>query len=159
MRRLAIVLATAGYAGYFPFAPGTVGSAVGLVLFAVVRWLGIRSGRGPLLEAALIVILSVAGIWAAHEAERHFGRTDPGYVVIDEVAGMLVTLFAVPVSWPGAVVAFLVFRVYDIIKPFGARQCERLPGGYGVMTDDLVAGVYGNLTMRLLVWLLPVLAA
>lgn len=154
MRRLAILLATAGYAGYFPFAPGTVGSAVGLVLFAAIRWLGV-----PLVEAAVIAAVALGGIWAAGEAERQWGRTDPGAVVIDEVAGMLVTLFAVPVSWPGAVVGFLVFRAYDIVKPLGARQCERLPGGYGVMTDDLVAGLYGNLTMRVLLWLLPALSA
>ncbi len=154
MRRLAILVATAGYAGYFPFAPGTVGSAVGLVLFAAIRWLGI-----PLLEVAALVLVSVAGVWAAREAEIHWGRKDPGAVVIDEVAGMLTTLLAVPVSWPGALVGFLVFRAYDIVKPFGARQCERLPGGYGVMTDDLVAGLYGNLTLRVLVWLLPALSA
>lgn len=154
MTRLAILLATAGYAGYFPFAPGTVGSAVGLALFAAIRWLDV-----PLAEPAAVVVVAVVGIWAAGVAERHWGRTDPGAVVIDEVAGMLLTLAAVPVSWAGAVVGFLVFRAYDIVKPFGARQCERLPGGYGVMTDDLVAGLYGNLTMRVLLWLLPALAA
>lgn len=154
MTRLAILLATAGYAGYFPFAPGTVGSAVGLALFAAIRWLD-----APLAEPAAVVAVAVVGIWAAGVAERHWGRTDPGAVVIDEVAGMLLTLMAVPVSWAGAVVGFLVFRAYDIVKPFGARQCERLPGGYGVMTDDLVAGLYGNLTMRVLLWLLPALAA
>jgi phosphatidylglycerophosphatase A len=154
MRRLAILLATAGYAGYFPFAPGTVGSAVGLLLFAALRWLNV-----PWVEAGVVVAVSLAGIWAAREAEAHWGRKDPGAVVIDEVAGMLVTLLAVPVSWPGALVGFLVFRAYDIVKPLGARRCEQLPGGYGVMTDDLVAGLYGNLTMRLLLWLLPALSA
>ncbi|MBP1633704.1 MAG: pgpA [Acidobacteria bacterium] len=154
MRRLALVLATAGYTGYFPVAPGTVGSAVGLVLFAAIRWAGM-----PALEVAVLLAVAASGVWAAGEAERHFGRTDPGYIVIDEVAGMLLTLLLVPVSRGGAVAGFLVFRLFDIVKPFGARQCERLPGGFGVMTDDLVAGLYGNLTMRLLVWLLPALAA
>lgn len=154
MRRLAIFVATAGYAGYFPFAPGTVGSAVGLVLFFALRRLG-----WPLLEVAAVVVISLVGVWAAREAELHWGRKDPGYVVIDEVAGMLITLLAVPVSWPGAVLGFLVFRAYDIVKPFGARQCERLPGGYGVMVDDLVAGLYGNLTLRVLAWLLPAVSA
>lgn len=154
MRRLAILVATAGYTGYFPFAPGTVGSAVGLALFAAIRWFD-----RPLAEAAAAAAVALVGVWAAREAERHWDRKDPGAIVIDEVAGMLVTLLAVPVSWPGAIVGFLVFRAYDIVKPFGARQCERLPGGYGVMTDDLVAGLYGNLTMRVLLWLLPVLSA
>jgi phosphatidylglycerophosphatase A len=70
---------------------------------------------------------------------------------------MLVTLLLVPVSWQGAVLGFLVFRFYDILKPLGARQCERIYGGVGVMTDDVVAGVYGNLTLRLLFWLVAAL--
>jgi phosphatidylglycerophosphatase A len=148
-----VLVATAGYAGYFPFAPGTVGSAVGLVLFAFVRW-----ARSPVLELGVVVALAVIGVWAAGAAERHFGLTDPGYVVVDEVAGMLLTLLAVPVSWAGVLVGFLVFRALDIIKPLGARQAERLPGGYGVMIDDLVAGLYGNVAMRVLVWLVPALA-
>ena len=73
-------------------------------------------------------------------------------VVIDEVAGMLVTLLAVPVGLAGAVVGFLAFRLFDIVKPFPARQAERLPGGWGVMTDDLVAGVYAQGLLRLLLW-------
>ncbi|HOC17226.1 MAG TPA: phosphatidylglycerophosphatase A [Vicinamibacterales bacterium] len=154
MRRLAIFLATAGYSGYFPFAPGTVGSAVGLVLFAALRWFAT-----PLAEVAAVVAISLAGVWAAHEAELHWGRRDPGAIVIDEVAGMLVTLLAVPVSWAGALLGFLLFRAYDIAKPFGARQFERLPGGYGVMADDLVAGLYANLTLRAALWLLPALSA
>lgn len=154
MRHLAIFVATAGYTGYFPFAPGTVGSAVGLVIFAAIRWLG-----WPGLEIGALVAVSLAGIWAAGEAERHWDRTDPGAVVIDEVAGMLLTLLAIPMSWPGAILGFLIFRGYDIVKPLGARQCERLPGGFGIMTDDLVAGLYGNLTLRALVWLMPALSA
>lgn len=152
MRRLAVFLATAGYAGLFPVAPGTVGAAIGVLLFIPIRSLAV-----PAVEIGAAAALYLAGIWAAREAERHYGRTDPGYIVLDEVAGMLVTLMLVPVSWAGVLVAFLVFRVYDIIKPLGARQCERLHGGFGVMTDDLVAGAYGNLTMRLLIWLLPAL--
>jgi phosphatidylglycerophosphatase A len=154
MRRLAIFLATAGYAGYFPFAPGTVGSAVGLLLFVVLRWFA-----SPLAEVAAVAAVSLAGVWAAREAETHWGRRDPGAIVIDEVAGMLLTLVAVPVSWAGALLGFLLFRGYDIVKPLGARQCERLPGGYGVMADDLVAGLYAHLTLRAALWLLPALAA
>lgn len=151
-RRLAVALATAGYAGHFPIAPGTVGSAIGLVLFAAIR-----SARSALLEVLVVAALYLAGVWAAGMAERHYGRTDPGYIVIDEVVGMLVALLLVPVSWTGAIAGFLVFRLYDIIKPLGARRCERMHGGFGVMNDDILAGVYGNLTLRGLIWLVPAL--
>jgi phosphatidylglycerophosphatase A len=147
--RLAILLATVGYVGHFPVAPGTAGSAAALVLYALVRLAG-----SPALDVAAIGVLFVAGCWAGSEAERHYGRTDPGYVVLDEVVGMLLTLLFVPVTWVGALVGFLLFRLFDIVKPFPARQCERLHGGLGIMTDDVVAGIYGNLALRLIVWLL-----
>jgi phosphatidylglycerophosphatase A len=92
------------------------------------------------------------GSWAGGIAERHFGRTDPSQVVIDEVLGMLVTLFMNPVGWVGSIGAFLVFRAADIIKPFPANRLERLPGGLGVMADDLMAAVYANLFVRLCIW-------
>jgi phosphatidylglycerophosphatase A len=150
MNRLAILLATWGYAGYFPIAPGTVGSAAALVAYLAVRWTGSAA-----VEASVAAVLFAAGIWAAQSAEKHFGRTDPGYIVIDEVVGMLVTLLFLPVTWKGAVAGFLLFRLFDIVKPFPAARCERLYGGFGVMMDDLVAGIYGNLALRALVWLVP----
>ena len=95
----------------------------------------------------------VAGSWSGSVAERHFGRTDPGQVVADEVMGMLITLFLNPVGWAGALVGFLLFRVADIVKPFPANRLERLPGGVGVMADDGMAAVYANLVLRLIIWL------
>ena len=150
MNRLAILVATWGYAGYFPFAPGTVGSAA-----AFVAYLGVRWTASPGVELAAVVLLFAAGVWAAQAAEQHFGRTDPGYIVIDEVVGMLITLLFLPVTWKGALAGFLLFRLFDIVKPFPAARCERLYGGWGVMMDDLVAGIYGNVTLRVLVWLVP----
>ena len=152
MKALAIVLATCGFAGYFPIAPGTVGSAAALVLYLGVRWTA-----SPAVELTTAVTLYFAGVWAAQTAEVHFGRTDPGYIVIDEVVGMLVTLLFVPVTWIGALAAFLLFRLFDIVKPFPAGRAELLRGGWGVMTDDLVAGIYGNIALRLLVWAVPAL--
>jgi phosphatidylglycerophosphatase A len=152
MNRLAVFLATFGYVGLFPIAPGTAGSAAALVPFAVLRWYG-----SPSLEVATIVALFAAGCWAGSVAEAHYGRTDPGYVVLDEVIGMLLTLLFVPVSWSGAFVGFLLFRLFDIVKPVPARQCERLHGGLGIMADDAVAGIYANLSLRLVLWALPVL--
>jgi phosphatidylglycerophosphatase A len=104
------------------------------------------------LQALAIVVVVAAGVWSGGVAERHFGRTDPGQVVIDEVAGMLVTLFLNPVGWLGAVVAFVLFRAADIVKPFPARRFERLPGGFGIMADDVMAGVYANLALRVCIW-------
>jgi len=143
---LPLALATAFGAGYAPIAPGTWGSAVGLLIWLVLpvsAW----------TQAAVIVFIVVAGSWSGGVAERHFGKTDPGQVVIDEVAGMLITLFLNPVGWAGAAGGFLLFRVADIFKPFPVRRFERLPGGAGIMADDVMAGIYANLGLRLFIWL------
>ena len=143
-------MATGGYAGYAPVAPGTAGSLVGLGVYALVRWYG-----GPGLEAIVLSAVVAVGVWSATVGERYFGKTDPGHVVIDEVAGMLLTLLWLPVTWVGALVGFLAFRVFDIIKPFPAGAAERLPRGWGVMADDLVAGVYAHLVVRLIALATP----
>lgn len=150
MRRLGVFIATCGYIGYVPFAPGTFGSAAGLVLFVLVRSTG-----SVALELALIVLLFVIGIWSGNEAERHFGKTDPGPVVLDEVVGMLITLALLPVNVYGAIVGFLLFRVLDVFKPWPSGRFEQLPGGLGVMADDGMAAVYGNLAMRALIAIAP----
>jgi phosphatidylglycerophosphatase A len=117
----------------------------------LLLWLVLRASTP--LQAFAIVVVVVAGVWSGGVAERHFGRTDPGQVVIDEVAGMLVTLFLNPVGWVGAVAGFLLFRAADIVKPFPARRLERLHGGFGIMADDVMAGIYANLALRLGIWL------
>jgi len=148
--RLAVLIATVGYCGYFPIAPGTVGSAAGLVVYLLVWWSG-----SPVVEVALIAVLFGAGVWAGTIAERFFGGIDPGPIVMDEVVGMLITLAFIPVGISGALAGFVLFRVYDVIKPYPAGRFEQLHGGLGVMADDAMAGVYANLTLRLLLWLLP----
>ena len=150
MRAIGVFVATGGYAGYAPVAPGTAGSLVGLGVYALVRWYG-----GPGLEAIVLSAVVAVGVWSATVGERYFGKTDPGHVVIDEVAGMLLTLLWLPVTWVGTLVGFLAFRVFDIIKPFPAGAAERLPRGWGVMADDLVAGVYAHLVVRLMAWATP----
>ena len=150
MRRIGLFLATCGYLGYVPVAPGTVGSAAGLALFLLVRSTGSAG-----VEIAVIVVLFAIGVWSGTVAERHFGRVDPGPVVIDEVVGMLITLALLPVSATGAVAGFLLFRVLDVVKPWPSRQLEALPGGWGVMADDGMAAIYGNLAMRGVVAVAP----
>lgn len=150
MTRLALLVSTFGYVGFFPVAPGTAGSAAALVVYAIVRWVG-----APAFELATIIVVFAAGVWAAARSERVLGSKDPGPVVIDEVLGMLVTLAFLPLSLAGVVAGFVLFRALDVIKPYPARRLEDAPGGWGVMLDDAMAGVYGQLAMRLLVWLLP----
>jgi phosphatidylglycerophosphatase A len=150
LRRIGVFVATCAYVGYAPVAPGTFGSAIGLAVFYAVRHHGSTA-----IEAATIVVLVAIGLWSATEAEHHFGGIDPGPVVIDEVIGMLITLAFVPVGIGGAVVGFFVFRILDVVKPWPARRLEYLPGGFGVVLDDVMAGVYGNLVMWGVVRLLP----
>ena len=150
MRAFAHLIATVGPVGAVPIASGTAGSVVGVVLVVGLDFLG--SVPVDLVAFAAVLVL---GVWSAGVVERDLGRTDPGAVVIDEVAGMLVTLMWVPVGWMGCVFGFLMFRVFDIIKPFPAGTAERLPGGWGIMADDLVAGIYAQIVVRLAVWIAP----
>ena len=150
MQRLGLFIATFGYVGYAPIAPGTFGSAAGLaVVYAV------RATPVPGFELGIIVALFALGIWSGTEAEEHFGGTDPGPIVLDEVVGMLITLAWLPVNVWGAVAGFLVFRVLDVVKPWPAGRFEGLPGGLGVMADDGMAAIYGNILMRGLLWVAP----
>ena len=150
LRRLGVFIATCAHVGYAPVAPGTWGSAVGLVVYYLVR-----RQASTTIELAVIAVIMVIGLWAATEAEHHFGGIDPGPVVIDEVIGMLITLALHPVNVFGAVLGFLIFRVLDVVKPWPARRLELLPGGFGVVLDDAMAGVYGNLLMWAAIRLLP----
>ncbi|HJZ71719.1 MAG TPA: phosphatidylglycerophosphatase A [Vicinamibacterales bacterium] len=138
---VALVVATVCGVGYAPVAPGTFGSAAGLVLWWILP-------GAPAVQAAAIAALFVLGSWSGNVAERYYGRTDPGQVVIDEVMGMLITLFMNPVGWRGAIGGFFLFRLFDVIKPYPANRLERLHGGVGVMADDGMAAIYANLVLR-----------
>jgi phosphatidylglycerophosphatase A len=148
---LPVLVATVAGIGYVPFAPGTFGSIPGLAIAIGLRALGAPWWA----EGAALVLLFAAGVWAATAAETHFGRIDPGPIVIDEVVGMLMTTLFLPLSWTGWLVAFVVFRACDVVKPFPAGRAERLPGGIGVMSDDVLAGVWGYAIMRGLLWAFP----
>jgi phosphatidylglycerophosphatase A len=152
MTRVAVWIATAGGLGYAPVAPGTFGSAAGLLVY----WLT-RHWSTP-AQLTIVVIVAIVGTWAATRAAAHFGREDPGQVVIDEVAGQLVTLAFTGAGLTAVIAAFLIFRVLDIIKPYPANRFERLHGGVGIMADDLMAGVYGCAIMHVLMRYVPVIA-
>lgn len=138
-----MVLATGLGTGYGPIAPGTWGSLPGLA----IAW-GLDRGAGRWAVVAGACFFTLAGVWAAGRAERMFGEKDPGPVVIDEIAGQLVTLLFLPTTVPVLVVAFLLFRVLDVWKPWPADRLESLPGGSGIMADDLMAGLYANLLLH-----------
>jgi phosphatidylglycerophosphatase A len=114
--------------------------------------------RLPLHRPAAIAVLAASslalfalGVWAAGKAEVFFGRTDPGQVVVDEVVGQMLTFLLLPdATWKWRVGGFLLFRAFDIVKPFPARQAERIPRGWGIMLDDVVAGVYGLAVLAVL---------
>lgn len=139
-----VLLATGCYAGYLPIAPGTFGTLVAVPLCYLLSLLG------PFEGIFFIGVFGGFAIWIAGEAEKIFEKRDPGFIVIDEIAGLLVALFAIPWSAKNVLIGFLLFRLMDIAKPFPIRRVEsKLPGGWGVVSDDLLAGVYANVILRL----------
>lgn len=150
--RVALMVATVFGVGYAPWAPGSAGSACGLVLWAA--GLGPLWAWSPLAAGALFAALAVLALWAAGRAERVLEVRDSPSIVIDEVAGMVLTLAGNPGRWWWLAAGFLAFRLFDIVKPFPVRRLERLPGGLGVVADDLAAAVYANITLHLLVALI-----
>jgi phosphatidylglycerophosphatase A len=148
VERVAVAIATVGGVGWAPVAPGTVASA----LTALVLWLVPFSRAGVVL---FFIVVTVVGTWAAEHAERAIGSKDPGAIVIDEVAGMTLSVLLVPLTAPLLAVAFVLFRIFDVVKPPPARRAQDLPGGLGVMIDDLIAGVYALVivgTVHALAW-------
>jgi phosphatidylglycerophosphatase A len=143
-KRLAVGIATAAGLGYFPVVPGTAGAALGVLLIWLSGRLPLARSRVWAVDGAVAVALFFAGVWASGRSEPHFGRTDPGEVVVDEVVGQMLTLLVAPgASWKLLLAGFVLFRILDVAKPFPAGRAERLPGGWGIMVDDVVAGAYG----------------
>jgi phosphatidylglycerophosphatase A len=123
--------------GRVPIAPGTAGTLGALPLYLLLRPLGV----GAVGLAALVI--TAVGIWAGTRVSRATGLKDPQIVVIDEVAGVLVTWMAAPRTWAGVAAGFVLFGVFDQLKPFPARRAERLPEGWGIVLDDVLAGLWG----------------
>jgi len=144
MNRLAKIVSTFFGAGYFPVAPGTFASLAAVLLYRFVL-----AGLNGLVFAGVIVAVYFLGVAAAGAFSRLLGEPDPGRIVIDEVVGQWIALFLIPADTLSLVLAFFFFRFFDILKPFGIRDTERLPGGWGIMTDDVVAGLFALLLVRL----------
>lgn len=140
---VATLVATGLGAGYAPVAPGTAGSLLGLALFWPLSQLG------PTAQLAATVVLFFAGVKSSTMLAARLGRKDPGLVVVDEVAGIWITLLLLPFTPAVAALGFVAFRALDVLKPYPARQLEALPRGWGIMCDDVMAGVYANLVVRI----------
>jgi phosphatidylglycerophosphatase A len=138
---LAKFIGTGFYSGYFPLFPGTVGSMAGLVVYGLLVRGGILSRTSTTGWLVALVVIFVLGVVSARRCEELFGH-DNKRIVVDEIWGMLIALFLLPVRWPWIAGSFVLFRFFDVIKPFPGRRAERVGGGFGVMLDDGVAGVY-----------------
>ena len=140
-QRLAYVFATGFGSGLSPFAPGTAGSAVGLLFVWAMSYLPLAG------QIVFTLVVTALAMVAADITAKATGLKDPGLVVADEIAGMMVTMIAIPLTLKSVLLGFLLFRVMDVVKPPPARQFERFKGGVGIVADDLMAGVYAHLVL------------
>ena len=156
MKTIYKLTATALGAGYSPFAPGTMGAIVGcLVLWLFEKYNLISTTTTPILFIGLIVITTILGIIATDKLEDEWGK-DPSRVVLDEVIGMWITMMFVPLTFLNLLIGFGLFRFFDIAKPLGIRKLESLKGGVGVMADDILAGIYANIVLQIIIYIITI---
>jgi phosphatidylglycerophosphatase A len=146
--RAVLFLATGFFIGTFPFAPGTFGSIIGLPICFLIS-------RLDILTALICTILFILfAIWMAAAAEKALKKKDPGEIVIDEIAGLIVTFMGIPFTLKTVIVGFIIFRAFDILKPFPIGLLEKkVAGGPGIVLDDVLAGLYANLILRLAIYI------
>ncbi|MBW1660261.1 MAG: phosphatidylglycerophosphatase A [Deltaproteobacteria bacterium] len=141
--KVVVLLATGFYTGYAPVVPGTFGTLVGIPIAFFLSFLGLTSAT------VILIVMTLLSCWIANEAEKIYGMKDPNDIVIDEVMGYLVTVWALPFTWFTVIGGFFLFRILDILKPFPIRKVEDwIPGGTGVVMDDVLAGVYGCIILH-----------
>lgn len=138
---LVALFSTFFYVGRFPWAPGTAGSAAGLLIF-------LGTAQAPSFRAALFFVIAVCGFLVSGRAERIFKKKDPKEVVIDEVAGVFLVFFALPVSVKTVVAGFVLYRALDVLKPPPAKWLEKAGGSLGIMADDILCALYAHLVLR-----------
>ena len=158
MDRLAYIIATGAGAGLIPIAPGTFGSVEGVAIF-VVLWAAIPNSAATeavitpagyrLLTVVVNLVLFGVGVWASGRVARLLRTEDPGRVVIDEISGQMIALTPLlsGPTWPSVLLGFILFRAFDIIKPYPISRLERLPGGWGIMADDAGAGILAGVIL------------
>ncbi len=146
-QNLSVFVATGCRVGMIPIAPGTFGTLWGLPLAWGMSQVFAQSWVAAVLVALAFIVLSV---WSSDVASQALGSKDPGSVVIDEVAGYMVTLFAIPFSWKAALAGFVFFRIFDILKPVPVSTLDKkVKGGLGIVADDLMAGIYAHVALRI----------
>ena len=130
--------------GYSPFAPGTAASAAGALIALLLQ-------NYPLLYIVLFIVITRIGFLVSGKMEELEGKKDPGCVVIDEVSGIMISFFLLPITWPIVVITFFLFRAFDMFKIYPANKLEDIGGAKGIMMDDIMAGVYTNIVMQIAV--------
>jgi len=154
MKLIYKLLATSFGAGYSPFAPGTIGAIIGcLLLWLFQKYQLIDTFNTPFLFITLIILVTILGIFISNQLEEEWGK-DPSKIVIDETIGLWITMILIPFTWINLLLAFILFRFFDIIKPLGIRKMESLKGGLGVMADDMLAGIYANIILQVIIYFL-----
>ena len=144
MINLAKLLSTFFYIGYSPLAPGSAASLAGVVICYALQ-------SHAVLYIMVWAAVTAAGFTFAGHMEKMAGKKDPSCVVIDEVSGMMIALFMLPFKWPVVISAFFLFRAFDMFKIYPANKMESLPGAAGIMMDDIVAGIYTNVVMQVVI--------
>jgi phosphatidylglycerophosphatase A len=148
-QKIILFLATGAYLGHVPIAPGTFGSLPGLLICLAMSEVALG------YAIFLVLVLIGVAIGIAQQAEKMIGDKDPNSIVIDEMAGMTVTLLGIPVTPFSLILGFFVFRGFDILKPFPARLLDqKVAGGAGIVLDDVMAGLYGNVLIRIVLWIM-----
>jgi len=145
MRRMHKIIATCFGIGYLKG-----GGTYAALLYTMIRYFTRAGGNNILAQLAVFLLICIAGVWSSFVVEKEWGK-DSSKVVIDEVAGMCITLLFVPVRWPYLLAGFILFRFFDIVKPLYLKKIEHLPGGWGVMLDDLGAGCYAHVILSIMI--------
>ncbi|MFK7776221.1 MAG: phosphatidylglycerophosphatase A [Saprospiraceae bacterium] len=151
MKSLHKLNATVLGAGYSPFAPGTMGALVGILILFLIKWQQpeLQFFTWGLLLAT--IIFTLLGVWSTNELESEWGK-DPSKVVVDELIGVWIAVLWIPIETQWLVLGFILFRFFDIAKPLGIRRLESIKGGWGVMLDDVGAGIYANIVLQAIVY-------
>lgn len=146
MRKFFTLLGTMGGVGYVPGIPGTAGTGIGVIIYLIFSKIGVLSN--PLSYLVMLVIFVGAGVWISGRCNQYFKGNDNSSIVIDEVGGFLIAMFAFPFSMRFLLLGFILFRTFDIAKPFKIEKIQKLPGGWGIMADDIAAGILANLVLQ-----------
>lgn len=147
--KLALFFATCGFTGFFPIAPGTVGTAVAVVFYLLLGW-AFGSANALIFTLVTLLVAIGLGIWSAGVVETVERKKDPGKINIDEFAGYFISVILLPHNRIWAIIAFFLFRFFDIVKPWPVRRAEKIHGGFGIMLDDLIAGIYSLIVCHLI---------